>query len=107
MIISIAAQQLLAPIPGLFATILGIGAGGFVAGKWADSVGLQHGAMVGVGYVALEAIGLAPSATYSSDVLADSAIVIGIDVVMLIVASFAGWLARRDPSSSSDTDRGR
>ena len=78
-----------------------------MAGKWADSVGLQHGVMVGVGYVLFEAIGIAPSPNYSSDVLADTAIVIALDVVMLAVASFAGWLARPDPSSSSDTGRGR
>jgi len=78
-----------------------------VAGKWANSVGLQHGVMVGVGYIVFEAFGLAPSASYSSDVLADTVIVIALDVVTLVVASFAGWFATRGLSSSSGTDRGR
>ena len=78
-----------------------------MAGKWADSAGLQHGVMVGVGYIVFEAIGLAPSASYSSDVVADTAIVIALDVVTLVSASVAGWLATRGLSSSSDTGRAR
>jgi len=81
--------------------------GGYVAGKWANFVGLQHGVMVGVGYIVFEAVGLAPSASYASDALADTAIVITLDVLTLAVASFAGWLATRGLSSSSDTGRGR
>ena len=106
-IVALLAQQFLASFLLLAATILGIGCGAFVAGKWADSAGLQHGVMVGVGYVVCEAIGIAPSPNYTSDVLADTAIVIGLDVVMLLVASVAGWLARPGPWSSSDTGRGR
>ena len=106
-IVATFAQQFLAPPVGLVATILGVGIGGFVAGKWANSVGLQHGVMVGVGYIVFEAVGLAPSATYTSDVLVDTVVVIALDVVTLVVASFAGWLATRGLSSSSDTDRGR
>ena len=107
MIIATLAQQFLAPPVGLVATILGVGLGAFIAGKWANSVGLQHGVMVGVGYVVFEAIGLAPSASYSSDVVVDTVIVIAIDVVTLLAASLAGWLATRGPSSSSGTGTGR
>ena len=107
MIVAIAAQQFLAPPLGAVATILGVGLGGYVAGKWANSVGLQHGVMVGVAYIVFEAVGLAPSASYASDVVVDTVIVIALDVVTLVVASFAGWLATRDPSSSSDTGRAR
>jgi hypothetical protein len=78
-----------------------------VAGKWANSVGLQHGVMVGVGYIVLEAIGVAPSASYASDVVVDTVVVIGLDAVTLLAASFAGWFATRGLSSSSDTGRGR
>jgi uncharacterized membrane protein AbrB (regulator of aidB expression) len=96
---------LLVPTLGLIATILGVALGGYVAGKWANSAGLQHGVMVGVGYIVFEAVGLAPTVSYASDVVADTAIVIALDVVTLLAASFAGWLATRGLSSSSDTGR--
>ena len=55
-IVSVIAREFLAPVPGGAATILGIGIGGYVAGKWADSAGLYHGAIVGAAWVALEAL---------------------------------------------------
>ncbi len=88
-------------------TIFGIGLGGFVAGKWADSAGLYHGAMVGAGWVLLSAIGVAPSPGYSTDLLTDTAAVIVLDVLTLCVASAGGWIARRGPSASSGTGRAR
>jgi hypothetical protein len=106
-VVTLGARATLAPVPGLAATVLGIGLGGFVAGKWAKSGGLYHGAMVGVGWIVLEAIGIAPTPSYSADVLADTAAVIALDLVTLVAASAGGWIARRDPSSSSDTGRGR
>ena len=105
--VALLARLTLAPTPGLVATILGVGLGAFLAGKWANSAGLYHGAMVGVGYVVLEALGVAPSPSYATDVLADTAIVIAIDALLLLVASAGGWIAQRGPSSSSDTDRVR
>jgi len=106
-IVATFAHGLLDPTPALVATILGVGAGGFLAGKWADSAGLYHGTAVGVGYIAVEALGLAPSFSYATDVLSDTVTVIAIDVLVLLAASLGGWLARRGPSSSLDTGRGR
>ena len=107
MLIVFLARLLLAPIPGLVATILGIGLAGYLAGKWADSAGVYHGAVLGACWIGLEVIGLAPGATYSEDVLTDTVVVIALDLVTLLAASFGGWIARRDPSSSSGTGRAR
>src|SRR5207249_8244191 len=50
-----------ASIFGIAAPLLGIALGAYLAGKLAKYAGLYHGALVGVGYVLAEAIGLAPS----------------------------------------------
>jgi hypothetical protein len=89
------------------ATILGVGLGGLIAAKWAKSAGLYHGAVVGAGWIALEAFGAIPTQTYSPDALTDTAIVTAIDAVTLIASSLGGWLALRDPSSSSDMGKDR
>ena len=78
-----------------------------MAGKWADSAGIYHGAVVGAGWIALEALGAVPTASYSTDVLADTVVIIAIDALTLFAGSIGGWLARPDPSSSSGTGRGR
>ena len=107
MIVALVARSFLAPIPGLAATIIGVGLGGFVAAKWADSGGIYHGAVVGVGWVALEAFGAVPTPSYAGDVLADTVIVIALDVVTLVAGAVGGYFARTDPSSSSGTGKGR
>jgi hypothetical protein len=106
-IVAVVARTFLAPIPGSAATIAGIGVGGYIAGKWADSGGLYHGAVVGAGWIALEALGAVPTAVYGSDVLTDTVIVIALDLVTLLAGSIGGWLARSDPLSSSGTGTGR
>lgn len=106
-VISLIGRPLLAPIPGLVATIIGVGLGGFVAGKWASAGGLYHGTFVGMGWIALEAFGAIPTASYASDVLSDTLIVIAIDVVLLLAGAIGGALARPDLSSSAGTGRGR
>jgi hypothetical protein len=106
-IIALAARSFVsAPLAGA-ATILGVGLGGFTAGKWAKSAGLYHGAVVGAGWIALEAFGAIPTQAYSPDAITDTAIVTAIDAVTLLVSACGGWLARKDPSSSSGTDKGR
>lgn len=105
--IAVPATVLLAPIPGSAATIIGVAVGGFVAGKWADSAGLYHGALVGAGWIALEAFGVVPTLTYSNDALGDTLLVFVIDLATLLAGSFGGWRARPGPSSSSGTGRGR
>ncbi len=106
-LIAFAGRSVLAPTAGLVATILGIGMGGFVAGKWADSGGLYHGAVVGVGWIALEVFGAVPTLRYADDVLADTVIVIALDLVMLLAGSIGGALARPDRPSSSGRGRAR
>ena len=100
-------RSFLAPIPGVVATIIGIGLGGFVAAKWADSAGLYHGGMVGVLWIGLEIVGAVPYLSYSAEPLTDTLIVIVVDVVTMLAGAIGGWLARPDPSSSSGTGRGR
>ena len=78
-----------------------------MAGKWANSGGLYHGAVVGMGWIALEALGVVPTLAYSTDAFQDTVIVIALDVVLLFAGSIGGYLARPEPSSSSDTGRGR
>ena len=106
-LVALVGRSLLAPIPGVAATIIGVGMGGYVAGKLAKTAGLYHGALVGVSWIALEALGAVPSASYASDVLADTVIVIALDVATLVAGAIGGWIARPDPSSSSDMGRGR
>jgi len=106
-LISFATRPFLAPIPGLVATVIGIALGGFVAGKWAKTSGLYHGACVAVGWIALEILGAVPTMSYASDALADTVLVIALDVVTLLAGSIGGYFARPGPLSSSDTGRGR
>ncbi len=107
MLISFATRPFLAPIPGLVATVIGIALGGFVAGKWAKTSGFYHGACVAVGWIALEILGAVPTMSYASDALADTVLVIALDVVTLLAGSIGGYFARPGPLSSSDTGRGR
>jgi hypothetical protein len=106
-VIGLVGRSALAPIPGLVATIIGVGLGGYVAGKWADSGGLYHGAVVGMGWIALEALAVVPTTAFTTDALQDTVILIALDVVTLFAGAMGGYLARPDPSSSSDTGRGR
>jgi hypothetical protein len=106
-IVVVLARTLVAPIPGIVATILGVAIGGYVAGKWAEYAGIYHGAVVGAAWVAFEALGPVPGASYSDDVLTDTVIIMAIDVATLVAAAIGGWLARPGPSSSSGTGKAR
>ena len=106
-VIGYAATLALAPTLGSAATIVGIGIGGFLAGKQAKAATLYHGALVGLGWIALETFALVPTVRYATDVVTDTVIVIAMDVAVLIAGSLGGSLARRGPSSSSGTGRGR
>ena len=104
---SLVVRTLLPPAPALAAAILGVGLGAFLAGKWAHSAGLYHGAVVGAGWILLEALGLVPTASYEAGAFIDTVQIIVLDGLTLLVASVGGWLARRGPSSSSGTGRAR
>ena len=95
---------------GIAAPLCGIALGAFVAGKVAKNGSLFHGALVGVGYVLVEAIGIAPAPLDSSgDGLAEGLSIIAGDALLLALAALAGWAAapRATSSSSSGTGRGR
>jgi len=99
-----------ASIFGIAAPLCGIAFGAFLAGKVAKNGGLYHGALVGVGYVLVEAIGLAPAPLEPSGVgIAEGLSVIAGDALVLAVAVLAGWIASPQAmsSSSSGTGRGR
>ena len=99
-----------ASIFGIAAPLCGIALGAVLAGKMAKYAGLYHGALVGVGYVLVEAIGLAPAPLEpAGDRLAEGILIIAGDALLLAVAALAGWIAapRAASSSSSGTGRGR
>jgi hypothetical protein len=106
-IVALLARSVLAPIPGSAATIIGIGIGGYIAAKWAKTSGFYHGALVGAGWIALEALGAVPTAAYSLDVLTDTVIVFATDALVLFAGAFGGWRGYPEPSSSSDKGKGR
>jgi hypothetical protein len=99
-----------ASIFGIAAPLCGIALGAVVAGKLAKNGGVYHGALVGVGYILIEAIGLAPAPLEpSGDGLGEGLSIIAGDAVMLALATLAGWIAapQATSSSSSGTGRGR
>ena len=99
-----------ASIFGIAAPLCGIALGSVLAGKLAKYGGLYHGALVGVGYVLVEAIGLAPAPIEpSGDGLAEGLSIIAGDALVLALAALVGWIAapQATSSSSSGTGRGR
>ena len=99
-----------ASIFGIAAPLCGIALGAILVGKVAKNAGLYHGALVGVGYVLVEAIGLAPAPFEpSGDGLAEGLSIIAGDALLLAAAVLAGWIAapQAKSSSSSGTGRGR
>ena len=106
-VIGYIANLTLAPTLGSAATIVGVAFGGFLAGKRANAAGLYHGALVGLGWIALETFALVPTVRYADDLVTDSLVVIAMDVATLAAGAFGGAVARWGRSSSSDTGRGR
>jgi peptidoglycan/LPS O-acetylase OafA/YrhL len=97
-----------ASIFGIAAPLCGIALGAVLAGKMAKYAGLYHGALVGVGYVFIEAIGLAPAPLDpAGDGLAEAVWIIGGDALLLAVAALAGWIAAPQGASSSSSGTGR
>jgi peptidoglycan/LPS O-acetylase OafA/YrhL len=99
-----------ASIFGIAAPLCGIALGAYLAGKLAKNAGLYHGALVGVGYVLVEVIGLAPPPFEPSGAgIAEGLWIIVGDGAVLALAALAGWIAapRATPSSSSGRGRDR
>jgi hypothetical protein len=95
---------------GIAATLCGIALGAFVAGKMAKNGGIFHGALVGVGYVLVEAIGIAPAPLEpAGDGIAEGLSIIAGDGMVLVLAALAGWIAapRATSLSSSGMGKGR
>jgi hypothetical protein len=99
-----------APSFGIAPPVCGIALGAFLAGKWAKYAGAYHGGLVAVGYVIVEAIGLAPPPLEARDAgLAEGLLIILGDVLLLLLGALVGRIAAPvgAPSSFSDRDRGR
>jgi hypothetical protein len=97
-----------ASIFGIAAPLCGIALGAVLAAKLAKNGGLYHGALVGVAYVVVEAVGLAPAPLEpSGNGVAEGLSVIAGDALVLGVAALAGWIAAPEAKPSSFSDRGR
>jgi hypothetical protein len=97
-----------ASIFGIAAPLCGIAVGAFMTGKVAKYAGIYHGALVGVGYVLVEAIGIAPAPLEPAEGgLAEGLSIIAGDALLLALAAFAGWIAAPRAASSSSSGMGR
>jgi hypothetical protein len=97
-----------ASILDVLAPVCGIALGAFLAGKLAKNGGLYHGAIVGVGYVLVEAIGLAPSPFDASAAgTAEGLAIIAGDALVLALAALAGWIAAPEATALSFSGKGR
>lgn len=99
-----------APNFGIAAPGCGVAIGAFLAGKWAKYAGAYQGGLVAVGYVIVEAIGLAPPPLEQREGgITEGLLIILGDVLLLLLGALAGRIAAPEarPSSSSGTGRGR
>jgi hypothetical protein len=104
-VLTLVASAVLPPIPAAVASIFGLFISGLLAGKLASAARVYHGAIVGVGSVICEALGVVPAGSYLGDPVADTVAVILSDALRIAVAAVGGWCSRA--WSSSDRDRGR
>jgi hypothetical protein len=75
--------------------VVGIVAGGYLAGRIARRDGLFHGAVVGVLAIILTSIAASAGNPNVSNILVDTATIIVSDVLLLLFASAGGWLSTR------------
>ena len=80
--------------PAIF-SLLGVGAGGYVAGRMAGRDGLFHGAAIGVLSIIVASIAASAGNSNVTDVLVDTLTIVVSDVLLLLVSSAGGWLATR------------
>jgi hypothetical protein len=104
-VIAVISAALLPPIPAAAASFLGISLCGFLAGKLASAARAYQGALVGVGYVLCEVVGLVPGVGPSADALSDTVLVIVSDALVIAAAALGGWAAQLSSSSDTGTDR--
>ncbi len=76
-------------------SLVAVAAGGYLAGRVAGRDGLLHGAVVGVLAIIVASIAASAGNATVANVLADTLTIVVSDVLMLLSASAAGWLATR------------
>jgi hypothetical protein len=101
--VTLLTRALLPPIPAAVASVFGLFVSGLLAGKLAPEGPAYHGAVVGAAYVLTGALGILPAGSYLADPLADTALVIVSDVLLIAAAAAGAWSARLSFSS----DRGK
>ena len=104
-LIALLVRAVFGPATAQLASLFGLVACGFLAGKWANSAHAYHGALVGAGFIVLEGLGVIPTSAYAGDAFADTVQVIVLDGALLVASTVGGLLAR--VSSSSDTGTAR
>lgn len=104
----VVATLLSAPVLSLWASPVGLTAGGAVAGRISGHFGLLQGGMVAVLWIVAEALA-ASFEPQAEDVVADLAVVLLADAGRLTLAGVAGWIGARSAPrpSSAGTGRGR
>lgn len=98
-------SALLPPIPAAAASFFGLFVSGLLTGKLAILGRAYHGAVVGVGFVICEALGIVPGVSYVADPLSETVAVIVSDALAIAAAALGGWCARLWSSSDKGTGR--
>ena len=104
-VIALLSAALLPPIPAAVASFFGLFVSGLLAGKLATLGRAYHGAVVGVGFVICEALGIVPGVSYVADPLSETVAVIVSDALAIAAAALGGWCARLWSSSDKGTGR--
>ena len=80
---------------GPVAQIVGVVAGGYVAGRRAQAAGAAHGALVAAAAIIVLGLGVLPQPGGPTSVLADTAMTVLSDVVVMAAGTAGGWIATR------------
>ena len=75
--------------------IVGVAAGGYLAGRVARRDGLFHGAIVGILAIILTSVAASAGNENVSNIFIDTVSIVVSDVVLLLSASSGGWLSTR------------
>ena len=77
------------------ASLAGVFAGGYLAGRLARRDGLFHGAIVGALTIVVASIAASAGNAQVTNILADTLSIVVSDVLLLGLSSLGGWLATR------------
>ena len=75
--------------------IVGVAAGGYLAGRIARRDGLFHGAVIGVLAILLTSIAASAGNENVSNIFVDTVAIVVSDLVLLLSGSAGGWLSTR------------